>query len=522
LTAGPLSGGGAQQLIVGGTLPGTGNGVVTVLQNDSTGGMSAFSVQATMATGGRGVSSVSLADFDGDGNREITGTNFLSNTVFVIDQPGGTFSAARTFATGSGPATAKVEDVDGDGDVDILFTQTGSAKASTFDGRRFGILRNEGDPESDGSAAFQPADISGVARLPDGTLANSLAVGELNGDGVPDVVVTVRSDPGFLFTSQNVLDGLNTINVRLNSLQPGSQRVDLFAGMKTVGGVSFGLSPVTEIDIDGSGNLTITDPSSGGIDDRLTLTTDGGDIVITDSSNSLKDLTGSTAVSVPSSAEVRIPLAQVTSGLVIVNTQAGNDLVEAQTLSGVMLSVSGGTGNDTLTGGLCPDTLEGGQGEDILAGGGGRDSLSGGDGNDNLNGGGSSGDSLRGGAGDDTINGGSGTDLLVEQNDADFTLTTNGNISQLTGNGTDIVIKVEQADISGGESSNVLDASAFTSSALSVTLRGGNGNDLLLGTTGPDGMFGDGGNDTLTAGDGNDDLYAGGGKDLVNGGMGDD
>ena len=93
---------------------------------------------------------------------------------------------------------------------------------------------------------------------------------------------------------------------------------------------------------------------------------------------------------------------------------------------------------------------------------------------------------------------------------------------QLTGNGTDMLISIEQADISGGDSPNRLDATTFTSAVLSVSLRGGSGNDTLIAGVGPDGLFGDAGNDLLIGNGGGDDMYAGSGRDTVNGGEGDD
>ena len=116
-------------------------------------------------------------------------------------------------------------------------------------------------------------------------------------------------------------------------------------------------------------------------------------------------------------------------------------------------------------------------------------------------------DTLRGGAGNDTLDGGDGIDEIQEQGDVNFTLSD----TELTGLGTDTLISIERAILTGGSGHNTLDASAFTRGA--VALRGGAGDDHLIGpreagtwhwgfyanrfTGGP-------GNDTFTGGVGSD------------------
>ena len=58
--------------------------------------------------------------------------------------------------------------------------------------------------------------------------------------------------------------------------------------------------------------------------------------------------------------------------------------------------------------------------------------------------------------------------------------------------------------------------------SIPVTIRGGAGNDFLLGGSGPDKLIGGEGNDRLVGGNGSDVLYGGEGKDVLIGGPGDD
>jgi Ca2+-binding RTX toxin-like protein len=117
-------------------------------------------------------------------------------------------------------------------------------------------------------------------------------------------------------------------------------------------------------------------------------------------------------------------------------------------------------------------------------------------------------DILDGGNGDDTLNGGGGTDTVLQAADADQTLTN----TRLIGQGTDTLSSIEAAHLTGGASTNVLDAAAFTGN---VTLEGLGGDDQLLGGSGDDILLGGDGNDTLTTSPGVDTLDAGDGDDML-------
>jgi Ca2+-binding RTX toxin-like protein len=150
--------------------------------------------------------------------------------------------------------------------------------------------------------------------------------------------------------------------------------------------------------------------------------------------------------------------------------------------------ISGDAGNDTLFGGFGNDTLTGGAGNDILIGGlspqaGGNTEVIIGDEIDN------------------------GVDTVRELGDFHFFLTNNqligNNIdNKLPGSGTDILSEIENAELTGGASANLIDASAFNLG--SVILRGEAGNDTLKGGTRNDTLIGGDGFDTLIGGDGSD------------------
>jgi len=143
-------------------------------------------------------------------------------------------------------------------------------------------------------------------------------------------------------------------------------------------------------------------------------------------------------------------------------------------------------------------TLVHGDSLEYLAGGDGADLLEGND-LDNF---------IIGGRGDDQILGGAGTDTVVETRDADMLLT---DTSLAIGMELDDLIGIEQAILRGGDTANVLDATAFTGA---TWLYGLGGNDVLYGGSGNDSLYGGDGDDVLRGNGGDDPLAGGRGNDI--------
>ncbi|MFL5091984.1 MAG: calcium-binding protein, partial [Xanthobacteraceae bacterium] len=84
------------------------------------------------------------------------------------------------------------------------------------------------------------------------------------------------------------------------------------------------------------------------------------------------------------STQVNITGFDVTNDRIVINTLAGDDIVEASGLAAnLLLTANGGDGNDILIGSAGNDVLRGDAGDDVLIGGGGIDVLDGGAG-DNI------------------------------------------------------------------------------------------------------------------------------------------
>ena len=188
----------------------------------------------------------------------------------------------------------------------------------------------------------------------------------------------------------------------------------------------------------------------------------------------------------PSAAPSR-STAEAQSGCTITGTAAADVL-------------TGTSGDDVICGLGGNDVLRGRGGDDRLLGGKGRDRHLGGAGDDHLRGDGGT-DVLRGGAGRDTLRGGAGADLFAGGPGSDLGDYVNYGVAVnlSIGNGSGDGARGERDDIRGDVEN----------------LRGGSGNDSLLGTAGANMLRGHLGGDTLRAGAGDDHLYGGDGSDTL-------
>ncbi|WP_275413950.1 calcium-binding protein, partial [Snodgrassella communis] len=199
--------------------------------------------------------------------------------------------------------------------------------------------------------------------------------------------------------------------------------------------------------------------------------------------------------------------------------------------------LNGGNGNDILNGGAGNDTLNGGDGYDILHGGAGNDTLKGGDWHKDRY-------EFEAGHGQDVIYDQGNTSYQSHFNDVVFK-GANLADAQFTRSGNDLVICAYGEDdsltlpdyfnnsysrafnfIFDDKVLNVDDIAAmsFTLGGTSGddVLRGWNSHDIIAGGPGNDNLFGGGGIDNLFGGAGNDKLYGENGNDYLSGGDGDD
>ena len=156
---------------------GSDNNVTVLLGNGSGGGTAAPG--SPFATG-NGPTPIALADFNGDGILDLAVGNYTDNNVTVLlgDDSGG-FSAVTgsPFMVGNSPYSMVVGDFNGDGKPDLAVANYGDNTVTV-------LLGN-------GSGGFTAAAGNPFAT---GNGPNSLAAGDFNGDGRPDLAVANSGD----------------------------------------------------------------------------------------------------------------------------------------------------------------------------------------------------------------------------------------------------------------------------------------------------------------------------------------
>jgi hypothetical protein len=149
-------------------------------------GLGGFAVQALGSFGkpknyavGSYPDSVAIGDFNGDGKRDLAVANSGSKNVSVLLGNGaGSFGKPRNFAAGAGQTSVAIGDFNGDGNPDLAVTNSGSSNSGS--GNVSVLLGN-------GAGRFGTPRNFVVGRLP-----ASVAIGDLNRDGNPDLAVANR------------------------------------------------------------------------------------------------------------------------------------------------------------------------------------------------------------------------------------------------------------------------------------------------------------------------------------------
>jgi hypothetical protein len=123
---------------------------------------------------GVGAIAVAVGDFNSDGTADLAVANYQPNTVSILLGNGdGSFQAPVSYAVGTNPHSVVVGDFNGDGNLDLAVAN------DTFGGTVSVLLGN-------GDGTFQEAVNYGI----DKPYPLSLAVADLNGDGIDDLAVT--------------------------------------------------------------------------------------------------------------------------------------------------------------------------------------------------------------------------------------------------------------------------------------------------------------------------------------------
>ena len=225
VTAADINGDGKPDLIIANA----GDHTVSVLLNTTAPGATtpSFATPQTFASGGQPYSVVA-ADVNGDGKPDLIVANF-DNTVSVLlntTAPGAvspSFAAQQSFATGNVPISVTAADVNGDGKPDLIVANSSDNTVS--------VLLNTTAP-----GATTPS-FATQQTFATGNVPFSVTAADINGDGLPDLIVSNGSG--------------NTVSVLLNTTAPGATTPS-FANQQTFATGNFPFS-VTAADVNGDG-----------------------------------------------------------------------------------------------------------------------------------------------------------------------------------------------------------------------------------------------------------------------------
>ncbi len=211
-----------------------------------------FTTQQTSTAGSEPVS-VTAADLNGDGKRDLVVANYDSNTVSVLLNTTATgattasFAAPQSFAAGSEPRSVTTADLNGDGKPDVI--------VANYDSNTVSVLLNTTAP---GAAT---ASFAAQQALATGTGPISVTAADVNGDGKPDLVVANYDSA--------------TVSVLLNTTTPGATTPS-FAAQKTFA-TGTGPRSVTATDLNGDGkpDLIVANLDSATVSVLLNTTAPG-------------------------------------------------------------------------------------------------------------------------------------------------------------------------------------------------------------------------------------------------------
>jgi hypothetical protein len=274
------------------------NGTIGVLLGNGDG---TFKAAVTYDSGGYLAIAMAVGDVNGDGKPDLIVVSAYGNTKFadgtigvLLGNGDGTFQPAVTYSTDGFSATAiAVADLNGDGKLDVVVTNcdVGTGNGSCYTGAGVvSVLLGNGDGTFQTAVTYELGQILGTAG------ADGVAIADINGDGIPDLVIATGSadseDPGELVIMLGEGNGTfsvqNTYQVGLHS-PASAPRVadangdginDLLAvsdlGVSVLYGYNGSFRPAVNFGVNATaGSVAVADINGDGIPDLIVGSSEG-------------------------------------------------------------------------------------------------------------------------------------------------------------------------------------------------------------------------------------------------------
>ncbi len=237
-----LDGDGKADLLVANNTENT----ISVYRNISTNGaltLGSFAPRINFAVGAS-PRQFAIGDIDGDGKRDVVVAHNGGSTVSVfrnISTPGaftaGSFGARVDFATGANPHQLALVDLNGDGKLDLAI---GNSVGNTLS-----ILRNTATSGNITATSF-----AAKVDFPASSGSGGLAVGDIDGDGKPDVVLSNS--------------GANSISLFRNTTPVGNAGINFAAKVDfSTPANPFGVLSIGDLDGDSKLDIAVAAYSGG-------------------------------------------------------------------------------------------------------------------------------------------------------------------------------------------------------------------------------------------------------------------